>query len=307
MDLLLTKTAFYIYSIALVFTMMRVLVPKLTPWVPIGMISVGASLQLFAIITRWVEIQWAPVTTLYEILVALCFGFALAIAVTFRKHDYPWLASLSVVLLVATLGYALFGQDTNTKDVVPGLQSNWMPIHVGSWIFSYCAFTVGFVVCVGLLALRRLGLRPDLQANLSDLFHKLVLFGFPFHTLGLITGAIWAKSAWASPWFHDAKEWAAAITWLIYAVYLHLYRKGSKGADWLGILGMASVIFAFVGVNYIPSATKSAHTYVSPGDPDSTPLIWVVAPFILITVALWLIGYWKNGVHSQTLKQHGQT
>lgn len=294
-DVLLTQTALYVDLVALVLMLARVAQPRLTRWVPLGVIALGSILQIAAFGMRWSVMGWMPVTSLYEIIV--CFGLALSILIllTFQRHDHPWLAAMALLAQISLLCYGLYGQDSEIRDVVPGLRSNWMVIHVSSWCVSYSAFTLGFLVSVGLLALRRLGLHAELQEKLSGLFHKLVLVGFPFHTLGLVTGALWAKSAWASPWFHDAKEWAAAITWLIFAIYLHLHRKESKGADWLGILGMASIVFAFMGVNYIPSAKASAHTYVSPGDPGVSNLVWMMLPFVILPLALWGLGFVRKG------------
>lgn len=294
MDHSLNQAGFYLYLLAFLTTLARVFQPRLTCWVPLGFTATGALLQFAAFLIRWTHLSWAPVTTMYEILCYISFGLALAVFFTYRKFDAPVLAALSLILPIAALGVALFQESSELKPVVPGLQSRWMPIHVSCWCFSYSAFGVGFVVSSALIALRRLGRAPGLQEKLSDLFHRLVLFGFPFHTLGLITGALWAANAWASPWFHDPKEWTSAITWLIYAIYLHLHRKKIAGADWLGIVGMASILLTFIGVNFIPSARQSAHTYVNPGSPGWLMLGWILGPFVVLSVGLWALGFWRR-------------
>jgi len=294
MDHALNQIGFYLYTLAFLTTLARVFQPKLTRWVPLGFIAAGASFQLAAFIVRWSLLNWAPVTTMYEILCYVSFGLGLAVFFTYRKSDFPVLTAMSLILPIAALGVALFKESSDLKPVVPGLQSNWMPIHVSCWCFSYSAFGVGFIVSAALIALRRLDRAPEMQEKLSELFYRLVLFGFPFHTLGLITGALWASNAWASPWFNDPKEWTSAITWLIYAIYLHLHRKKLRGADWLGIVGMASVLLTFVGVNFIPSASQSAHTYVSPGSPGWLMLGWIFGPFAILSIGLGLLGFWRK-------------
>jgi len=294
MDNALNLTGFYLYLLAFLATLARIFQPKLTHWVALGFIAVGAALQFAAFLIRWSQLNWAPVTTMYEILCYVAFGLGLAVFFTFRKFDSPALAAMSLILPIAALGVALFQESAELKPVVPGLQSRWMPVHVSCWCFSYSAFGVGFIVSSALIALRRLGRAPQMQEKLSDLFHRLVLFGFPFHTLGLITGALWAANAWASPWFHDPKEWTSAITWLIYAIYLHLHRKKIAGADWLGIVGMASILLTFIGVNFIPSARQSAHTYVNPGSPGWLMLGWIFGPFALISIGLWALKFWQK-------------
>ena len=70
---------------------------------------------------------------------------------------------------------------------------------------------------------------PTLEA--LDVFnYKIIAVGFPLLTLGIIFGAVWAATAWGRPWGFDPKETWSAITWLIYAIYLHArYLAGWKG------------------------------------------------------------------------------
>ena len=51
--------------------------------------------------------------------------------------------------------------------------------------------------------------------------YRIIGLGFPFLTLGIISGAVWANEAWGSYWSWDPKETWALITWLVFAVYLH--------------------------------------------------------------------------------------
>jgi ABC-type transport system involved in cytochrome c biogenesis permease subunit len=41
----------------------------------------------------------------------------------------------------------------------------------------------------------------------------MVMLGFLFLTLGIITGAVWANSAWGRYWGWDPKETWSLITW----------------------------------------------------------------------------------------------
>ncbi len=76
--------------------------------------------------------------------------------------------------------------------------------------------------------------------------------GFLFFTIATIFGALWAEVAWGRYWGWDPKETWALITWLNYAVWLHLRLvKGWRGqilAIW-AIVGLLITTFAFVGVN----------------------------------------------------------
>lgn len=98
---------------------------------------------------------------------------------------------------------------------------------------------------------------------LDNLQYYTVMIGFPFLTLTIITGAFWANKAWGSYWGNDPKEWAAAVTWLIYAAYLHMrITRGWSGvkAAVILVVGFAAVIFTLLGVTYL--APGGLHSYI---------------------------------------------
>ncbi|MDH4029098.1 MAG: cytochrome c biogenesis protein CcsA, partial [Nitrospirota bacterium] len=78
----------------------------------------------------------------------------------------------------------------------------------------------------------------------------------------MITGVIWANSAWGTYWRWDPKEVWSLITWLIYALVLHLrHTAGWRGrkAAMLSIAGFVIVIFAFFGVTLF---LKGLHVFM---------------------------------------------
>lgn len=93
--------------------------------------------------------------------------------------------------------------------------------------------------------------------TVDEISYRAIAIGFPVFTLGaLVFAMIWAAEAWGRPWGWDPKEVWALITWLFYAVYLHLRLSlgwhGKKSA-WLATLGFVIVMFTLVGVNLIIS------------------------------------------------------
>jgi cytochrome c-type biogenesis protein CcsB len=101
---------------------------------------------------------------------------------------------------------------------------------------------------------RLLALLPDLRV-LDELNSQLIMFGFLFLSIGIITGAVWANSAWGSYWSWDPKETWSLITWFIYATLLHARMMGGwhgKRIAYLSILGFMAVIFTYFGVNFLP-------------------------------------------------------
>jgi cytochrome c-type biogenesis protein CcsB len=90
---------------------------------------------------------------------------------------------------------------------------------------------------------------------LDELNYQLIVLGFLFLSVGIITGAVWANSAWGRYWGWDPKETWSLITWFVYAALLHAkMMRGWQGRRiaFLSILGFAAVLFTYFGVNLLP-------------------------------------------------------
>ena len=91
--------------------------------------------------------------------------------------------------------------------------------------------------------------------------YRIIGLGFPFLTIGIISGAVWANEAWGSYWSWDPKETWALITWLVFAIYLHARLiKGWQGkqAATLGSCGFFVIWICYLGVNFLG---KGLHSY----------------------------------------------
>ena len=115
-------------------------------------------------------------------------------------------------------------------------------------------------IFISLLYLLLLWRRPDLERLLPDansldrITYKTICIAFPLLTLMIAAGAYWANQTWGSYWNWDPKETWAAITWLVYAGYLHMrITRGWRGrrAAYFAILGFGVVMFTFFGVTYL--------------------------------------------------------
>jgi cytochrome c-type biogenesis protein CcsB len=131
---------------------------------------------------------------------------------------------------------------------------------------------VCFVVYASSYLYRRLdpNLREQLLSRLPEpkvldrLTHQLIMFGFLFLSTGIITGAVWANSAWGRYWGWDPKETWSLITWFIYAALLHArMMRGWHGRRiaYLSIIGFMAVLFTYFGVNLLPGL----HSYGAMG------------------------------------------
>ncbi len=85
---------------------------------------------------------------------------------------------------------------------------------------------------------------------LDEIGYRAVVIGFPFLTLTIILGAVWAETAWGTYWSWDPKETASLVTWLIYGAYLHArVMRGWRGnrAAWLLVGGFIATLFTYFG------------------------------------------------------------
>ena len=85
---------------------------------------------------------------------------------------------------------------------------------------------------------------------LDEIGYRAVVVGFPFLSLTIILGAVWAETAWGTYWSWDPKETASLITWFIYGSYLHArVMRGWRGdrAAWLLVMGFVATLFTYFG------------------------------------------------------------
>jgi len=159
---------------------------------------------------------------------------------------------LIVALLLLVFARAQFSRPA---ELVPALQQSvLLSAHVASAVVAYGTLTIGFGAAIMVLIQSRAKSvwLPDLT-TLDTISYHSVLIGFPFLSLLIILGALWADIAWGKYWSWDPKETASLVTWLIYAGYMHsrVLRgwRFNKSAILL-IVGFLAIIFTFFG-NFI--------------------------------------------------------
>ncbi len=209
---------------------------------------------------------------MYEFTLSGTFVVALLYLVLNRKFALAWMAPIVVGFVLALLMVAVLWLYDPVAPLTEALDSYWLVIHVVSAIIATGAFTLGGITSVIFLVKER---RPGPSTGplarvpspevLDRISYRIHSFGFPVWTFAvLITGPIWAHQAWSSYWNWDPKEVWAFITWVVYAAYLHARStagwKGRKAA-WLALLGMATLWFNFIGINYFSSTSQ--HSYAS--------------------------------------------
>jgi len=258
----------FIYLGSAIFYLFRMVTGR-EFWGPFASSSALAGLiaQTFALILRWIEsykmgIGHAPLSNLYESLIFFAWAIVLLYLIMEWRIKSRNLGVFVIPFAFLSMAYASL-EDGVIQPLIPALQSNWLTSHVITCFFGYAAFTIacglGFMYLLkglekGESSRPFLRFMPDREI-LDELSYHSVVIGFIFLTLGIITGSVWAYSAWGSYWSWDPKETWSFITWLIYAAMLHSrFVRGWRGKRMaiMSIIGFASVLFTYFGVNYLP-------------------------------------------------------
>jgi cytochrome c-type biogenesis protein CcsB len=224
-------------------------------------LAMGVAVQTVYMAARWYSAGRAPFSNMFESMVLFAWAMVVVYLALRIRIRIPVLGAATALLAVVTLAYAST-YETKIQPLMPALRSNWLTFHVFTAFLGYGGFAIAALTGVGYLIASRNGSRVQVEttAALDAATAKTIAFGFLFLTVGIITGAVWANSAWGTYWSWDPKETWSLITWFIYAVFLHCrFMRGWKGkrAAWISILGFASVIFTYYGVNFLLSGYHS--------------------------------------------------
>ncbi|MBQ6468912.1 MAG: c-type cytochrome biogenesis protein CcsB [Lachnospiraceae bacterium] len=219
--------------------------------------AAGFILHTAALVCRGIGAGRLPLTNQYEFATSFAWGLCLVSLIFVWKYKFQVLGAFSVPVVFLIIGYAAM-QSKEVKELMPALRSGWLGFHVSTAIIAYGAFGVSFVLSIIFLMRDKMkdqsfmGRHVPDKEKLDMISYRSVALGLLFLTFTILTGAIWAERAWGSYWSWDPKETWSLVTWIIYAVYLHLrLRKGWKGrsAAIFAVIGFICVMFTYVGVN----------------------------------------------------------
>ena len=194
-----------------------------------------------------------PFSNMYEFSVAFCWGIIASTLYFQQRYRMKVVTAIGVVIALALLAYA-YTLPSRHVPLQPALQQSLLlSFHVAAAMVAYGTFAIGFgAAAVYLVRRQYLGTAAGSLEPLEDVAHRAVLIGFPFMTLTIVLGALWADIAWGRYWGWDPKETSSLVTWLVYAAYLHarVLRgwRGSKSVS-LIVLGFLAVLFTYFG-NY---------------------------------------------------------
>ena len=263
--------------------------------------SLIANLLLFFILaSRWIVAGYFPLSNLYESLLFLTWTLLTIYLYLENKTKSKLMGAILIPVALLITGFAnltLSPDMQKASPLVPALQSNWLMMHVSMMMLSYATLIMGSLLCILFLVISKyqdvdlqlvdesslplynvmldyyeaklfspsdeiseLGKLKLLQ-SLDNWSYRIIGLGFPFLTIGIIAGGVWANEAWGSYWSWDPKETWALITWIVFATYLHSrITKGWEGKKTaiLGGLGFFVIWVCYLGVNFLG---KGLHSY----------------------------------------------
>ncbi|MPZ78460.1 MAG: c-type cytochrome biogenesis protein CcsB [Deltaproteobacteria bacterium] len=163
------------------------------------------------------------------------------------------IAPLAFLMALASIAFG-----SGSGEIPPGLKTFWLPLHVTLAFLGNAVFALAFgVSLIYLLQERHLKHKrmtalmkrfPSLE-SLDRLNYLLLVWGFPFMTLGILTGSIWAGIYWGNYWSWEPRQISSGIAWLFYGALLHgritAGLRGKKAAS-LTIVGFAVVLGYFL-------------------------------------------------------------
>lgn len=225
------------------------------------------------ILLRWTESYQmgyghAPFANMYESLVFFSWTVAVLYIFVEIKYKETIIGVFVSPLIFLAIAYASLSPDISSKitPLIPALKSNWLIAHVITCFLGYAGFAVAFGFSIIYFVKPKDPGKTSFFSTLpaweliDELTYQMIVFGFLFLTIGIITGSVWANSAWGKYWSWDPKETWSLITWFVYAIFMHLrLMRGWHGRHlaWVSIIGFMAVMFTYFGVNYLLSGLHS--------------------------------------------------
>ncbi len=169
-----------------------------------------------------------------------------------------FIAPLAFLMSLAAVAFG-----SGSGELPEELKTYWLPIHVtlaflGNAVFAL-AFGVSFIYLFQEYQLKhkKMNLLRKHFASLESLDrlnYVFLIWGFPFMTLGILTGSMWAGIHWGNYWSWDPRQISSGITWIFYGALLQgRLTSGLRGrkAALLTIVGFTIVLSYFLLGNMI--------------------------------------------------------
>ncbi len=256
-----------------------------------GIIFITFLVHTGGLVLRWYISGHAPWSNGYESMVYVSWAVMLAGFVFGRK--YPLVVGTAAFLTGISLFVAhLSWMNPEITPLVPVLKSYWLTIHVAIITASY-GF-LGLSTFLGVLTLILMVLRSKKnQIKVTGFIEQLTTInemsatvGLYALTIGTFLGGVWANESWGRYWGWDPKETWALITVVIYSFIVHMRLipslKGIFNYNMASVLGFASVLMTYFGVNYYLSGLHSYGKGSADGVNPAVPIFFILLGGLMV-------------------------
>jgi len=212
--------------------------------------------------TNWIACGHPPFGSMGHVMVVLSLCFMPVYLLLRQRYNLGWLKIYFVFASAIPLVGSLFMEKDVAWQRVPALQSPWFIPHVTAYMLSYALATVAFVLTVVLKIRSKSPGHPELL-QYESAGYQILRLAFPFMTFGLLSGCLWAESAWGVYWSWDSKETWSLITWTLYLVHFHC-RTDARLKPWAAtaqVLAFIALVTTFLCVNLLPKLASALHSY----------------------------------------------
>ena len=225
-------------------------------------VALAMALHVGALVLRAIELGGFPVVGIHDGLSG--FGLlacALALVVATRG-GVPQVLSFTAPMVAVLVLLASF-MNTQGAGIQPNMRSAWLVVHIGLALLGDATFAIAGVVAIVYLVQEGRLKRKKLATPTTGLHNlpalevldrvglRLIQWGFPLMTLGLLSGALYGHEVWGAYWTWDPRNTVSALVWLLYAVMLHaritVGWRGKKAAM-LTVFGVVVLLLAFIGL-----------------------------------------------------------
>ncbi|MBQ7325240.1 MAG: cytochrome c biogenesis protein CcsA [Clostridia bacterium] len=218
--------------------------------------GIGFALNTALVVNNYLLNGYVPFVSMYQVLTFLGMCFLPIWLLMRYARGGGWMAPYFMFAAGFVMTGLCFMDATSVWEFAPALQSPFFIPHVLVYMISYCMGAVAFIIAV--LSYFKKG--DDLKRYENGIYDCITIV-FPFMTMGMFFGSIWANEIWGHFWSWDTKENFSLVTWSLYMLYLHFRRnaKLKKYARIFALIGFVGIIFTFLFANVFN--TGSVHSY----------------------------------------------
>jgi heme exporter protein C len=205
----------------------------------------------------------------------------------------PAVWGLALLLIAASLWAAFFRAPIEAQ---MGIVQKIVYIHVPSAIATLVAFALTFATSIAFLATRS-RIWDEIAASSCEV-------GMVFATIVLVSGPLWARSAWNTWWTWEPRLTTFLILWILYGGY-HVVRASVSAGSRRTISAVLGVVL-FVN---LPIVWKSVEWWRGSLHPRAVTMTGEMRQALVLSMAAWLVFFlavFQERLRLETLRDEAE-